>query len=214
MQILHKGIKMRKNVATTVFVIVCLIAGGILYWQYGYVEPLQKAQYYTRVESYQLAEDIYSKMIQTSEVSRLRANNNRLLTYYNSEAGKIERLHKREEQQKERRRAERIASESTNMIASERADIVLAIWNVKIESNSSYVVCTGKITNNGKNTYKFVRVKGAFQDNTGTTVDTTSGFAVGLEGLAPNESSSFRLSVKKDSSIKSCYVSLIDYEVE
>ena len=92
--------------------------------------------------------------------------------------------------------------------------IVLDISDVKIESNSLYVTCTGKITNNGKNTYKYVRVKGAFRNAAGTTVDTSSGYAVGSEGLAPNESSSFTLSVKKDSSIKSCYVSLTDYKVE
>lgn len=106
----------------------------------------------------------------------------------------------------ERLRQERIASES--------AYLVLDISDVKIESNSLYVTCTGKITNNGKNTYKYVRVKGAFRNAAGTTVDTASGYAVGSERLAPNESSSFTLFVKKASNIKSCYVSLTDYKVE
>ena len=197
---------MKKNMIKIILFTICLAVGGVLYWQYGYVEPLQKAQYYTRIESYQLAENIYSKMIQTSEVSRLRANNKSLLLYYNSEAGIAERILKNEKQEMERLRQERIASES--------AYLVLDISDVKIESNSLYVTCTGKITNNGKNTYKYVRVKGAFRNAAGTTVDTSSGYAVGSEGLAPNESSSFTLSVKKDSSIKSCYVSLTDYKVE
>ena len=70
---------MKKNMKKIILFTICLAVGGVLYWQYGYVEPLQKAQYYTRIESYQLAENIYSKMIQTSEVSRLRANNKCLL---------------------------------------------------------------------------------------------------------------------------------------
>ena len=107
---------MEKNMKKIILFTICLAVGGVLYWQYGYVEPLQKAQYYTRIELYQLAENIYSKMIQTSEVSRLRANNKSLLLYYNSEAGIAERILKNEKQEMERLRQERIASESAYIV--------------------------------------------------------------------------------------------------
>lgn len=77
-------------------------------------------------------------------------------------------------------------------------------------SNGSYTICTGKVTNNGKKNYKFVTVKGSFMDSSGTVLDTDSTYAVGSEGLEPGESSSFRLSVSKDSKIDSCSVSLLD----
>ena len=84
--------------------------------------------------------------------------------------------------------------------------------DIKIEHNSSYTVCTGKVTNNGKKTYTFVEVKGAFKNSSGTVLDTDWTYAVGSEGLAPGESASFRLSVDKDRSISKCSVTLLDYD--
>lgn len=84
--------------------------------------------------------------------------------------------------------------------------------NIKIETNSSYTICTGKVTNNGSRTYKFVEVKGAFKDRSGNVVDTDWTYAVGSEGLAPGESTTFRLSVDKDYSIDTCSVSILDYD--
>ncbi len=94
----------------------------------------------------------------------------------------------------------------------ESAYSVLDISNVTVTSNSSYTVCTGTITNNGKKTYKFVKVKGAFQNYSGTTLDTDWTYAVGSEGLAPGESKTFRMSVTKDYSISKCSVSIYDYD--
>lgn len=80
------------------------------------------------------------------------------------------------------------------------------------DSNSSYKVCTGKVKNNGDTTYYFVTVKGAFKDSSSNVLDTDSTYAVGSEGLAPGESSSFRLSVDKDSEITDCSVSILDFD--
>lgn len=81
--------------------------------------------------------------------------------------------------------------------------------NVSITHNSSYTVCTGTIKNTGTSTVSFVKIKGAFTDYSGNVVDTDWTYAVGSEGLAPGESTSFRMSVPKDSSIKTCKISFI-----
>lgn len=88
----------------------------------------------------------------------------------------------------------------------------LKISGVSVKSNSSYTVCTGTITNNGKKTYKFVKIKGAFKNSSGSTIDTDWTYAVGSEGLAPGESKTFRMSVSKNYSISKCSVSIYDYD--
>lgn len=94
----------------------------------------------------------------------------------------------------------------------ESAYSALKISGVSVTSNSSYTVCTGTITNTGKKTYKFVQIKGAFKNSSGTTIDTDSTYAVGSEGLAPGESKTFRMSVSKNYSISKCSVSIYDYD--
>ena len=94
----------------------------------------------------------------------------------------------------------------------ESAYTALEITTELCYSSGSYTVCRGKVTNNGEKTYKFVEVKGSFKDSSGTVLDTDSTYAVGSEGLEPGESSSFRLSVDKDSKIYYCSVSLLDYD--
>lgn len=88
----------------------------------------------------------------------------------------------------------------------------LDINSLEWDSNSSYTICTGKVTNNGHKTYTFITVKGSFKDSSGNVLDTDSTYAVGSEGLAPGESSSFRLSVDKDSKITDCSVSILDFD--
>ncbi len=91
---------------------------------------------------------------------------------------------------------------------------MLQVSNVKIESDTNYTVCTGIVTNNGRNTYKFIEVKGAFKTSNGTVVDTDSSYACGNEGLDVGESTSFRLSVPKNDSITSCDVNVFDYAIK
>ena len=86
----------------------------------------------------------------------------------------------------------------------------LSISNVKLKHNSSYTVVTGSVKNTGSTTYKFVKVKGAFKNSRGTTLDTDWTYAVGSEGLAPGESTTFRMSVSKDTSITKCTVTVLD----
>lgn len=94
----------------------------------------------------------------------------------------------------------------------ESASSVLEFSDIDVSHNSSYTVCTGTLTNNGRKTYKFVEVKGAFTDYSGNVLDTDWTYAAGSEGLEPGESTSFRMSVPKNSSIRDCEVSILDYD--
>lgn len=88
----------------------------------------------------------------------------------------------------------------------------LKISGITITSNSSYTIAQGTIKNNSSSTVKFVTIKGAFKDRSGSTVDTDWTYAVGSEGLAPGESCKWRMSVEKDTSIKSCTVTITDFD--
>lgn len=88
----------------------------------------------------------------------------------------------------------------------------LSISDVKVETNSSYTICTGTITviANSPYKYRFIEVKGSFKNSYGSVVDTDSTYAIGSEGLEPGESKTFRLSVPKNSTIKTCSVSIME----
>lgn len=88
----------------------------------------------------------------------------------------------------------------------------LRVKNVKVQSNSIYTKCTGVLTNEGDRTYRFIEIKGAFKDIFGKVVDTDSTYAAGAEGLAPGESTTFEMFVDENSLIKSCEVSVFDYD--
>ncbi len=92
----------------------------------------------------------------------------------------------------------------------ETAKTALEFSNIVVTSNSSYTVCIGTVTNNGKKTYDYVQIKGAFKDSSGTVLDTDWTYAVGSEGLAPGESTTFRMSVPKNINIKDCKITIMD----
>lgn len=96
----------------------------------------------------------------------------------------------------------------------EKAEDVLEFSDISINSNSLYTICTATVTNNGMRTYTFVEVKGIFKDSSGTVLDTDWTYAVGLEGLAPGESVSIKLSVKKDLKISTCSLEIIKYDTK
>lgn len=98
---------------------------------------------------------------------------------------------------------------SNSMSAYTYALLYLKESNVSITHNSSYTVCTGTIKNTGTSTVSFVKIKGAFTDYSGNVVDTDWTYAVGSEGLAPGESTTFRMSIPKNSSVKTCKISFI-----
>lgn len=107
-----------------------------------------------------------------------------------------------------------VSSSSSSTQPKENAVLVLKVSNIKIDHNSIYTTCNGVITNNGYNTYTFVQIKASFKDSSGTVLDTDWTYAVGSEGLAPGESSTFVFSVPKNYKITDCSISLIDYDAD
>lgn len=103
-------------------------------------------------------------------------------------------------------------SDSDSYSSYESVYSALKFSEIYVSDNSSYTVCTGKVTNNGNKTYRFVTIKGSFENSYGTVVDTDSTYAIGSEGLAPGESKSFRMSVSKDTTIEDCSISITDYD--
>lgn len=90
----------------------------------------------------------------------------------------------------------------------------LIVSDKSVTHNSSYTIFTATMTNDSAATYKFVTVKGSFTDKSGTVCDTDSTYAVGSEGLAPGESTTFRMSIPKDRNVTSCTVSITDYDID
>lgn len=101
---------------------------------------------------------------------------------------------------------------SSDSSSYERGDIALQIKDVEVTHNGSFTVCTGTVKNYGSKTYKYVKIKGSFKDSSGDVVDTDWTYAVGFEGLGSKESTTFRLSVRENDEIRSCSVSLLDYD--
>ncbi len=99
--------------------------------------------------------------------------------------------------------------EQKQRLQSETASTALSFSIGKPYSSGSYTVCEGKVTNNGMKTYTFVKVKGAFVDRSGTVLDTDWTYAIGSEGLAPGETTTFHLSVKSNGAIKDCKISIM-----
>ena len=94
----------------------------------------------------------------------------------------------------------------------EVAENALRFSNIAITHNSSYTVCTGTITNNGRKTYSFVEVKGKFKDSSEKIIDTNWTYAVGSEELAPGESATFKILVAKNPNIVECALEILDYK--
>ena len=88
----------------------------------------------------------------------------------------------------------------------------IEISGVSLSSNTSYTIAEGSVTNNSDTTITFLKLKGSFEDYSGTVIDTDWTYAVGAEGLAPGESCKWRMSVDKDISIKTCDVSIMDFD--
>lgn len=84
--------------------------------------------------------------------------------------------------------------------------------NVSLSTNSLYNIATGTVYNRSSKTIKFVEVKASFKDRSGKVIDTDWTYAVGSEGLAPGESSTFRCSITKNINVNSVSMSLIEFD--
>lgn len=96
----------------------------------------------------------------------------------------------------------------TNYVASYE----LKFSDIRLYSKYNYTYAEGTLTNTSDATVTFVKIKGAFKTSQGKVIDTDWTYAVGSEGLAPGESCKWELSVSKDTAIKNCDVSILDYD--
>ena len=101
---------------------------------------------------------------------------------------------------------------SNSSYTTESASSALTITSETLTSNSLYTIYKGTLKNTGSRTYTFVQLKGAFKNRSGDVIDTDWTYAVGSEGLAPGESTTFEISVDKNYDIESCSISLLDYD--
>lgn len=88
----------------------------------------------------------------------------------------------------------------------------LSISNVEVHKTSSTMYCTGTIKNDGDESFSFVKVKASFKDDNGNTIETGDSYAVGSEGLAPGEATTFTIYGTKNSDVTRCDVSVYDYD--
>lgn len=86
----------------------------------------------------------------------------------------------------------------------------LNISDVLVYSEYNYTYAEGSLTNNSDSTVKFIKLKGAFKNSSGTVIDTDWTYAVGGEGLGPGESCKWKMHVTKDVNIKECDVSVME----
>ncbi|HCG35085.1 MAG TPA: hypothetical protein DER23_01960 [Clostridiales bacterium] len=97
-------------------------------------------------------------------------------------------------------------SNKTNYDASyknEKKDTI-TVNGLKINAtyhSSSNPYVSGTITNNSNKTVEYIKVKVALKDSNGKVVNTVWTYAVGAEGLAPNESSEWKVYCTEATSI-------------
>lgn len=101
---------------------------------------------------------------------------------------------------------------NTQKEKKETSTTPIKISALTFSSNSSYKIAEGTVTNNGSKTVYYVKVKVAFKNISGTTIDTDWTYAVSSEGLEPGESKKFSVSVKKDYSITDATASILDFQ--
>lgn len=101
---------------------------------------------------------------------------------------------------------------NTQKEKKETSTTPIKISALTFSSNSSYKIAEGTVTNTGSRTVYYVKVKVAFKDNSGTSIDTNWTYAVSSEGLEPGESKKFSVSVKKDYSITDATASILDFQ--
>ncbi|WP_286904504.1 FxLYD domain-containing protein [Clostridium sp. UBA1652] len=133
-----------------------------------------------------------------------------LSTYFNMSSYKVDKLLKSSDKDKEIKAAASDLSASINIKKYNEINPI-QFKEVVLTSNSIYSQITGTVTNVSSKKVEFIKVKGLFKDKNGSVIDTDWTYAVGEEGLAPNESKKFTLSVSKDKNIEAGNVELMKY---
>ena len=101
---------------------------------------------------------------------------------------------------------------NTQKEKKETSTTPIKISALTFSSNSSYKMAEGTVTNTGNQTVYYVKVKVAFKNISGTTIDTNWTYAVSSEGLEPGESKKFSMAVKEDYSITDATASILNFQ--
>ena len=107
---------------------------------------------------------------------------------------------------------EAIAESDTDTTHYSKSSLDLDISSIYVHTNSAATYCEGKITNNGTETFYYIRLKGSFKDWWGNIIEIGDTYAVGAEGLSPGESTTFKIYCDKNSEIEDCIVTIISYD--
>lgn len=82
--------------------------------------------------------------------------------------------------------------------------------DIKIYTRGDYMYCDGKIRNNGKDSYNYVKVKVEWLDKNGVILDTDYTFAVSGEDFLPGEAKSFSIMTREDRRMESGRYSIME----
>ena len=89
--------------------------------------------------------------------------------------------------------------------------LYMKISDVRVSHSSNYAYISGTITNTGTSSVRYVKVKAACENASGTVIDTDWTYAVDSSWLDPGESKSFEMMVKDtNKEIKTASVT-VDY---
>ena len=94
----------------------------------------------------------------------------------------------------------------------EPEDAGLVFYDLSGTTKGNYATVTGRVKNESKYTYTYVRVKAIFMNKDEEVLDTNWTYLVGDEGIEPQESKTFSVSVPKNKSITKFQTSIFDYK--
>lgn len=89
--------------------------------------------------------------------------------------------------------------------------------DIKIEDEElifkgDYMYFSGYVKNTGDRNYSYIKVKATYCDKNNNVIDTDSTYAVGSEGLAPNDRKSFEIMTRYNKNVTQGSLSILDYE--
>lgn len=84
--------------------------------------------------------------------------------------------------------------------------------NTSLTSDGDYVYYKGSIKNVSDTTYSFVEIRATYYDSTKNVITTDITYAVGNEGIRPNESKEFEIMTKVSGEVASGNIEIFDYK--
>jgi hypothetical protein len=102
-------------------------------------------------------------------------------------------------------------SSSDEMSHSTYCMLYMSITDVQVKHERNYTYVSGKVTNNGTYSIKYVKVKAACKDYSGNVIDTDWTYAVDSAWLEPGESKTFEMMIRDEyGSIKTATVTFME----